>query len=102
MATIPRGDIKPIQGTRRERSVYYRPITQVDGTVVWAKTELLPSDAIGKEQYLSKGFTLSPPEDMGVSVIVDNLHPCPHCAFLSKSNFGLKAHVRIKHKDIVK
>ena len=48
---------------KRQRSIYYCPIKQEDGSVQWLETQLLPSDAQGRELYLSKGFRLSPPGD---------------------------------------
>jgi hypothetical protein len=47
---------------RRLRSIYYRRITVKGGEMIWVKTGLLPSDTVGKEYYLSKGFRLTPPE----------------------------------------
>ncbi len=41
---------------RRQRSIYYREINGV-----WMQTGLLPSDALGRELYLGKGFRLTPP-----------------------------------------
>ncbi len=45
---------------KRQRSVYYRP----DGQGGWMETQLLPSDAQGRELYLSKGFRLTPPSPL--------------------------------------
>lgn len=45
---------------KRQRSIYYQPIKQGDGSVQWLETRPLPSDAQGRELYLSKGFRLSP------------------------------------------
>lgn len=47
----------------RQRAIYYRPFKKPDGTVEWLETRLLPSDAQGRELYLSKGFRLKPPTD---------------------------------------
>lgn len=60
---------------KRQRAIYYRPFPKADGTVEWMATQLLPSDAQGRELYLSKGFRLSPPKPMDTvapeSVTVD-------------------------------
>ena len=48
---------------KRQRSIYYRPVKK-DGSVQWLETKLLPSDAQGRELYLSKGFRLSPPTEV--------------------------------------
>ncbi len=48
---------------KRQRAIYYRPIRHEDGTVEWLETLPLPSDAQGRELYLSKGFRRSPPTD---------------------------------------
>ncbi len=59
---IPISDITPIQGKRRERAPYYRQIPSKNGEMVWVQTSPLPSDPLGKQQYLAKGFRLAPPE----------------------------------------
>ena len=41
---------------KRQRSIYYQP----DGKGGWLQTRPLPSDANGRELYLSKGFRLKP------------------------------------------
>jgi len=46
---------------KRQRSIYYCPVKQADGSVQWLETCPLPSDMQGRELYLSKGFRLSPP-----------------------------------------
>ncbi len=56
-----RGVIRP-GGKRRERATYYRQIPTKNGEIVWVMTSLLPSDPLGKQQYLAKGFRLTPPE----------------------------------------
>jgi hypothetical protein len=43
---------------KRQRSVYWRKVGDQ-----WIQTNLLPSDATGRENYLSKGFRLKPPSD---------------------------------------
>ena len=48
---------------KRQRSIYYQPINQTDGSVQWLETRPLPSDAQGRELYLSKGFRLSIPTE---------------------------------------
>ena len=61
-AQSPAGPIEPVANLkRRQRDLYWRPIQNSEGTVVWAKTLLLPSDAQSKENYMAKGFRLSPP-----------------------------------------
>lgn len=48
---------------RRERAYYYRRVTVKGGDMIWVRTGLLPSDAEGREYYLSKGFRLTPPSE---------------------------------------
>ena len=43
---------------KRQRAIYWRE----DAHGNWTPTRLLPSDAPGRELYLSKGFRLSPPK----------------------------------------
>lgn len=43
---------------KRQRAVYWRKIGDT-----WVETKLLPSDATGRENYLSKGFRLKPPSN---------------------------------------
>ena len=47
---------------KRLRSYYFKRITVKGGDMVWVRTELLPSDMLGRSYYLSKGFRLDPPE----------------------------------------
>jgi len=47
----------------RQRSIYWRPLSQPNGSILWQQTGLLPSDNVGKEQYLSKGFRLDNPNE---------------------------------------
>lgn len=65
--TIGRTQVGPMEKIpnlkSRQRSIYYCPIKQTDGTVQWLETRMLPSDASGRELYLSKGFRLSLPKD---------------------------------------
>ena len=52
--------IKPVANLqRRQRSTYYRLIPVEGGEPIWVQTGLLPSDTLGREQYLSKGFRLT-------------------------------------------
>jgi len=41
--------------------------------MVWVKTGLLPSDSLGKEYYLSKGFRLTPPEGVDFNEPAQNV-----------------------------
>src|SRR3990167_5056503 len=62
VAQSPAGPIEPVVNLkRRQRQTYWRPIV-VKGNTIWQETLLLPSDAVNKEAYLSKGFRLSPPK----------------------------------------
>ena len=67
----PAGNIETIPNLKkRQRSVYYRPSVDEDGKMSWCPTAPLPSDAQGRELYLSKGFRLKPPSsDAGVAQI---------------------------------
>jgi hypothetical protein len=60
--TIGQSAVGPIEKIpdlkRRQRDIYWRKIGDT-----WEKTQLLPSDATGRELYLSKGFRLTPPSD---------------------------------------
>jgi hypothetical protein len=64
--------MEPVKGKRRERACYYRRITVIGGEMIWVRTGLLPSDAVGREYYLTKGFRLSPPEgwDTGQQAVI--------------------------------
>ncbi len=63
VAKSPAGNIEKVPNLKkRQRSVYYRPVKNQDGSVDWQPTQLLPSDAVGRELYLSKGFRLNPPK----------------------------------------
>ena len=63
--------VAPANMQRRQRSCYWRPVfdknhnpvLDTDGKQVWTQTQLLPSDMIGREQYLAKGFRLIHPND---------------------------------------
>jgi hypothetical protein len=61
IAQSPAGAIERIPDLKkRQRSIYYRPVEK-NGSVEWQPTQLLPSDATGRELYFSKGFRLSIP-----------------------------------------
>jgi hypothetical protein len=73
IGSSPVGIIEKIPNLKkRQRSVYYRPINQGDGTVDWETTKLLPSDAQGRELYQSKGFRLSLPSNNPATPEVDS------------------------------
>jgi len=60
LGTSPVGIMERLPNMKkRERSIYYREINGV-----WMQTGLLPSDMQGRETYLSKGFRLSPPDNV--------------------------------------
>ena len=64
LAKSPAGPIEAVQNLkRRKQRVYWRPHTNPDGTVSWVETRPLPDDLGSREQYLAKGFRLSPPKD---------------------------------------
>ena len=61
----PAGIIEEVPNLqRRNRSRYWRPIKQPDGTMGWGQTMLLPSDLVGRNQYLRKGFRLDNPNEV--------------------------------------
>ena len=67
----PAGVIERIPNLKkRQRAIYYREEPRGSGN--WTPTQLLPSDAQGRELYLSKGFRLSPPTETAEQVTVDN------------------------------
>ncbi len=70
---IPIGDITPYVGKRRERAPYYRQIPSKNGEMIWVMTSLLPSDPMGKQQYLATGFRLTPTEGTAFAAI--NVEP---------------------------
>ena len=67
LAETPAGPVERIKLKKRHRSVYYRPFKNEDGTVSWIPTLPLPSDALGRELYLGKGFRLKPPNEDAVA-----------------------------------
>jgi hypothetical protein len=55
------GQIEKIPNLKkRQRSIYYQP----DGRGGWLPTRPLPSDATGRELYLSKGFKQTVPQEV--------------------------------------
>lgn len=91
MVGIPKSKIIYI-GKHRERAIYERP----DGKGGWIQTDLLPSDADGRELYINKkGFRL-----LGSTPVKSNSDglSCPFCDFVAKSPGGLGYHLMRKHK----
>lgn len=85
----------------------------------YGKSHQLPADPENMQHYLNKGFTLSPPSKpipmprftdtmQGEPVGVTEAKPqpkekvggcvCSKCGFACKNEFGLRSHMRFKHK----
>ena len=76
----------------RMRAVYFCQ----DESGRWVGTSPLPADPQSQAYYFAKGFRAKPPTET-LEVSSESIS-CPICGFEAKSNFGLQAHLRIKHK----
>ena len=64
LARSPAGPIEPVKDLkRRKQRVWWRPHTDPEGNVSWVQTRPLPDDLGSREQYLAKGFRMTPPKD---------------------------------------
>ena len=115
LGTTPAGNMEAIPDLkRRQRAVYFREIPAKDGQKLWRPTLPLPSDPMGKEQYLTKGFRLTPPETTSITTEitkpesatttsvkgteVKSIYECSQCDFVTKNEWGLGVHVGQRHK----
>ena len=63
LAKSPAGPIEQVPNLKKRQTTrYWRPFKDEEGNIFWMQTLPLPSDASGRELYLSKGFRLSPPK----------------------------------------